>query len=124
MHFEKLSILGKSISKFASKVIILLANNDVEIKRIIYYLLVEISYESPNCDELLMCISPLLKQMASNVPSVVKGDTLKTLCSLTVTEIKPILAATLQKLHVDKSPYVKKIAALSLMHLCLTKYLE
>lgn len=58
---KKLSILGKAISKYVNKIIVLLANPDIEIKRICYILLTEISYENPNCDELLMCISPLLK---------------------------------------------------------------
>ncbi|KAL4466424.1 hypothetical protein ABPG73_019042 [Tetrahymena malaccensis] len=119
-----LSILGKSISKYVNKVILLLANPDIEIKRIIYILLTEISYENPNCDELLMCISPLLKQIASNIPSVIKGDTLKTLCSLTIQEMKPMLIKTLQKLHVDKSPYVKKISALTLLQFFLSKDIE
>ena len=114
----QLVVLGKNISKYTSKVIALLASGEIEIKRLCFFLLSEISYESPNCDELLMSISPLLKQLTTpSLPSVIKGDTLKTLCSLTISEIKPMLVATLSKLHVDKSPYVKKIAVVALVNL-------
>lgn len=66
-----------------------------------------------------------MKQMIQpGVSSVIKGDTLKTLCSLTISEIRPMLIATLQKLHVDKSPYVKKIAAVALVNLFLANEIE
>lgn len=111
----QLALLGKSIKKFTSKVIAMLVNSDLEIKRVCYILLSEISKEAPDCDELLMCISPLHKLITGTTSAILKGDSLKTLCSLSIGEVRPMLISTLQRLHVDKSPYVKKIAALALL---------
>jgi vesicle coat complex subunit len=61
-----------------------------------------------------MCINPLHKLILSK-NTVIKGDALKTLACLNIPEAQNLVISTLKKVITDKSPYVRRIACLSLM---------
>ena len=121
----QLLLLDKPVQQFTTKIILLLPNEDPELKRLTFVLLSELSSQTVYRDSLLLSISPLHKQMLSN-KTVLRGkyfkfkenqlgDALKTLSHLDIPEISTLLFAGFNKIMGDKSGYVRKYSFFSFL---------
>jgi len=91
----------------------LIPHDDFETKRLLQYLLKEVSTDPKNKHQLLMSISSLHKEIL-NQKTVNRGDAFKTISSLNLMEINQILFSTYKKISSDQSAYVRRIALISL----------
>ena len=125
--FLQLFLLGKDVSIYIPKIIQKLPIDDNEIKRLCQYILCQLSCSESARDNLLMCIQPLHKVKPNNSnfflflnkeilsqQIILRGDSFRTLSSLNLPEISPIISQTINKIIIDKSAYVRKVACFSL----------
>ena len=79
-----------------------MTREDLQLKRLCKYLLSEGNALGDKKDELLMCISPLHKEILSSNPSL-RGDAIRLLSSLTMPEISNIFLSTINKIITDRN---------------------
>lgn len=99
---------GRDVSVLFPNVVLHVFSNNTDVKKLVYMYIVHYAELAPN--EALMGVNAMKRELAS--PNQLKrAHALRTLSSIRVKVIAPVIIAALQKVVKDTSPYVLKAAA-------------
>ncbi|CAK85293.1 unnamed protein product (macronuclear) [Paramecium tetraurelia] len=111
---------NKDLTLYMSRIINLLPREDLELKRLCQILISEFAAQ-PNArtsksqgDVLILATAPIFKDLTNQNTSI-KLNALKTLSSLRIQELTPMLFTAIRKIQADKNGLVRRSVALSIL---------
>ncbi|CAK75148.1 unnamed protein product (macronuclear) [Paramecium tetraurelia] len=111
---------NKDLTLYMSRIINLLPREDLELKRLCQILISEFAAQAnartskSQGDVLILATAPIFKDL-TNLNTSIKLNALKTLSSLRIQELTPMLFTAIRKIQADKNPLVRRSVALSIL---------
>lgn len=102
---------GRNVSEFFAQVVLNVASQNLEIRKLVYIYLIRHAASEP--DLTLLSINTFQKDLADSNP-LIRAMALRVLSAIGVPMTGNVVAMGIKKCAADPSPYVRKAAALAI----------
>ena len=105
---------GRDVVHLFAEVVKNVSCPSLEVRKLVYSYLVRYTYREP--DLALLAVNTFQNDLSDPNP-LIRGMAMRVLCGISIPDILPIVILAVQKCARDQDPYVRKMAALSLIQL-------